>query len=253
MIITLSPAKLFNFKSLICIEQSSQPLFADQAIELINILQNMSVDRISSLMNIKGKQVHDVYNYIQSFNSPKTPQRQAVFAYNGIAYQGFDAQSADKSTLAFAQEHLVILSGLYGALRPLDMIKPYRLELQSPLENPKGRTLYNYWSDSMSNYMADRMHKDDNIWINLSSNEYTKAINRRLLPKGHRVITPLFKEHDGERYRQVIVYAKKARGMMARFIAENELTDMEHIKAFDSEGYYFSPNLSSKDEWVFIR
>ncbi|WP_165021328.1 peroxide stress protein YaaA [Dysgonomonas sp. ZJ279] len=253
MIITLSPAKILDFKSPVSIKESSQPLFVKKAHELNDILKDLSREDISDLMKINPKQTMDVYQYIHSFDLAKTPKKQAAFAYNGIAYQGLEPETLTTNDFDFAQKHLLILSGLYGVLRPLDIIKPYRLELQSPLDNPKGKTLYNYWSDTITQYMSKQLLADDNIWVNLSSNEYTKAVDRKKLPKGCRIITPLFKEHDGNKYKQVIVYAKKARGMMARFIVQNKLTDIEHLKAFDTEGYSFAPQLSSDKEWIFIR
>lgn len=253
MIITLSPAKLLDFQTPVTIAESTKPLFEKEADELYGSIQNLTVDQIVQLMNINRQLADEVYQYIHAFNQKTTPRRQAIFAYNGMAYKGLDAHTLSKDSIDFAQKHLLHISGLYGALRPLDTIKPYRLEMQINLANNKGKNLYEYWHNTLSQYIAKRMQEDDNTWINLSSHEYTKAIDKKLLPKGANIITPLFKQDNGKGYKQIVVYAKKARGMMARFIIENKLTDTEHIKAFDSEGYCFAPQLSTEKEWVFIR
>lgn len=253
MIITLSPAKLLDFETPVPYQKSTKPLFGKEAGELYHSLKGAGVEEIASLMDINHQLAQDVYHYIQAFDISKTPQRQAVFAYNGIAYKGLDAYTLSDKDIEFAQKHLIHISGLYGALRPLDMIKPYRLEMQIPLSNSRGKNLYDFWSEKVSNYMAKQMKDDDNIWINLSSKEYTKAVNRKLLSNGHKMITPVFKESRGNGYKQIVVYAKKARGMMTRFIIQNQLTDIEHIKGFDTGGYSFAPQLSDEKEWVFIR
>ena len=253
MIITLSPAKLLDFETPVSISRETQPLYKKEADELYGSLQGASVEEIQALMSINVQLAHGVYQYIHAFPLKRTPQRQAVFAFNGIAYHGLNIRSFSNEDLDYAQDHLVHISGLYGALRPLDLIKPYRLEMQTSLANSKGMNLYEFWGDTVSTYMAKRMKDDDNIWINLTSKEYAKAVNRKLLPKGHRIITPIFKQQTDKGYKQVVVYAKKARGMMTRFILQNRITDVEHIKGFDEEGYYFAPQLSNDNEWVFIR
>ena len=253
MLITLSPAKLLDFETPVPFGEHTIPLYRKEADELYKLLRGVPVEEIGGLMNINPQLAHDVYQYINAFPLGRTPQRQAVFAFNGIAYQGLDARSFSKADIDFAQKHLVHISGLYGVLRPLDLIKPHRLEMQTALVNNKGKNLYDFWSDTVSRYIAKRMQEDDNVWVNLASKEYAKAVNRKLLPKGHRIITPIFKQQVDNGYKQIVVYAKKARGMMSRFIIQNQLTDVEHLKAFDREGYCFAPQLSNDKEWVFIR
>lgn len=253
MIITLSPAKLMDFETPVPIKESTTPLYEKEANELYKLLEKDSVSEISSLMSINPQLAHDVYQYIHAFPLSKTPRRQAAFAYNGIAYQGLNARTMSKDDLQFAQKHLIHISGLYGVLRPLDLIKPYRLEMQIALANNKGKNLYDFWTETISKYLAKQMEADDNIWINLASKEYAKAVNRKLLPKDHKVITPIFKQETDKGYKQIVVYAKKARGMMSRFIIQNRIKDIEHLKAFDTEGYAFAPQLSDEKEWVFIR
>ncbi len=253
MIIILSPAQLLDFETPAPAQEATTPLYAEEAKELYMSLEGISVSEISLLMNINTQLAHDVYQYIHAFPLAKTPQKQAVFAFNGIAYKGLDATSFIKEDLEFAQKHLVLLSGLYGILRPLDLIKPYRLEMQTPVVNNKGENLYDFWSETISKYLAKELEADDNILINLASKEYAKAVNKKLLPKGYRIITPVFKEHTDKGYKPIVVYAKKARGMMSRFIIKHRLTDAEHLKAFDTEGYAYMEQLSSDKEWVFVR
>lgn len=249
----MSPAKLQDFESPIPKIKSTCPLYEEEAGALYASLHGITPQEVAELMNINSQLAYDVYQYIHAFALPKTPQRQAVLAYNGIAYQGLDAKTFSVNDFDFAQNHLVHISGLYGILRPLDKIKPYRLEMQIPLVNDKGKNLYEFWTETISGYIAKQMADDDNVWINLASKEYAKAINRKLLPKGHQVITPIFKQYTDKGPKQIVVYAKKARGMMSRFIIQNKLTDIEDLKAFDTEGYSYSPQLSKNDEWIFIR
>lgn len=253
MIIIMSPAKLQNFETQAPIKESTAPLYPKEAKMLYKSLEELSANDIASLMSINPLLAHNVHQYIHAFPLSRTPQKQAVFAYNGIAYQGLNAQSFTKEDMKFAQDHLVHISGLYGVLRPLDLIKPYRLEMQIPVVNDKGKNLYDFWSDTISKYLAKQMKADDNILINLASKEYAKAVDKKLLPKGCKIITPIFKQQTDKGYKQIVVYAKKARGMMTRFIIQNKLTDVEHLKAFDTEGYVFTPQLSDDKEWVFVR
>lgn len=254
MIVTLSPAKLMNFDHKPAKMIQSEPLFADNANGLIDILQSFSVEDLRLLMKINPKQAFEVYQQVHSFYLDKTPSVSAAFAYNGIAYQGLDIKSFTQSELDYAQEHLIILSGLYGVLRPMDAIKPYRLEMQAKLENDRAANLYGYWTDQLTDYMTERLMADgDGIWVNLMSGEYTKAIIQKILPKDTQIIIPDFKEQTSTGYRQVVVHTKKARGLLARFILKNRLTDPEHIKAFDEEGYVFSNQLSKGKDWIFVR
>lgn len=253
MIITLSPAKLMDFATSPTIKEHTTPQFSKNAKYLNDLLKDLSASQIKDMMSINPKQAHQVYQYIQSYNMERTPQKQAALVYNGIAYSGLVAETFAKEDWAFAQNHLIILSGLYGALRPMDLIKPYRLEAQIKLENEKGKNLYAYWTDTITEYFTKRLEADDNIWINLSSQEYTKVINKKALPEGTTIVTPIFKQDTEKGYKQIVVYAKKARGMMSRFIIQNRIKKVEDLKHFDAEGYSFAPDLSKGEEWIFIR
>lgn len=249
----MSPAKLQNFEKPAPVKESSNPLYGKEAMELYSSMEGITTGEIASLMSINPQMAHDVYQYIHAFPLSKTPQKQAAFAYNGIAYKGLDAATFSKKDLDYAQKHLIHISGLYGVLRPLDLIKPYRLEMQIPIINNKGKDLYAFWTETISKYIAKQMKADDNILVNLASKEYAKAVDKKLLPKGYKIITPIFKQQTDKGYKQIVVYAKKARGMMSRFIIQNQLKDIEHLKGFDTEGYTFAPHLSDDKEWVFIR
>lgn len=211
---------------------------------------------------------HDVYGYFQTYHLDMAPQRSAAFAFNGIAFQGLNAHDLSDNELAFAQSHLNIVSGLYGLLRPLDIIKPYRLDVStriSPAENginnngnlstiyPKSNYLYGFWQKTVNQYLHKQLSNDDNTLINLSSSEYYKMIVPELLPDNMRTITIAFREQKGNQLKQIIVYAKKARGQMARFIIKNKITKAEEIKAFDTDGYFYYPAQSTPTEWMFVR
>lgn len=253
MIITMSPAKMLDFDSPVTIKKKTEPLFEKEAEYLNSLMSSFSQDEIRKMMQINPKIAHQVYEYIHSFEMNRTPQRQAALAYNGIAFQGLDAETFNSQDWDFAQKHLVFISGLYGAVRPLDMIKPYRLEAKIKLRNDRGNDLYAYWSEVITDYLSKQLEADDKVWINLASNEYSKVINRKKLPQGTTIITPTFKQQTDTGYKMIVVYAKKARGMMSRFIIQNRLKNAEDIKHFDVEGYSFSPSLSKKGEWVFVR
>ena len=253
MIITLSPAKLLDFESEISCLKGTNPIYEKAAVKLNSLLKGASPDDIAALMNINPQLAQNTFEYIHAFDLPQTPKRQAVFAYNGIAYQGLDARTLLGEDLTYAQGHLVLLSGMYGMLRPLDLIRPYRLEMHIKLPNSRGKNLYEHWSDTLTKHLSEMMMESGNAWVNLSSNEYSKVIDRKKLPENAQIITPIFKEARGSGYKQIVVYAKKARGMMARFILQHRIENPEYIKAFDTEGYSYSSQLSVGEQWVFVR
>ena len=178
--------------------------------------------------------------------------KQAILAFNGHAYSGLKADNFNENDFDFAQKHLRILSGLYGILKPLDLILPYRLEMGTKLENPKGKNLYQFWDELITTELnKDILNSENNILINLASDEYYKAIKINKL--NANVIKPVFKENKNGNYKVISVYAKKARGLMTRFIIKNKLTNPSDIKAFNTEGYSFNNNFSDKNTFVFTR
>ena len=178
--------------------------------------------------------------------------QQAILAFSGEVFNGLQARSLSEDDLLFAQEHVRLLSGLYGVLRPLDLILPYRLEMGTKMLNSKGKNLYEFWKGIIPNKIADETGIQDNkVLINLASNEYFRSIQPGAFP--YEIVTPVFKESDGKGFRNVTIYAKKARGMMLRFIIQNRINDPEYLKAFDEDGYYLNNDLSTNKEWVFCR
>lgn len=254
MIITLSPAKLYDFIEPPFPLNYSTPRYKEEALLLNNLLKPLTTDELEELMEINPKLAVNSYEYIHKFGLQNQIEHPALFSYNGMAYHGLDASTLSKEDIQFAEKHLVILSGLYGVLRPLDKINPYRLEMQTKLINPKGNDLYDFWKEKITSTLLEYMQATkSNIWVNLTSKEYAKVVDKKKLPKDTEIINPVFKESTGTGYKQIVVYVKKARGMMARYIVENKITNTEDIKGFNYEGYFFSEELSSKKEWVFIR
>ncbi len=217
-------------------------------------MREYSPDQLSRLMNVSRQLAELNYERFARWHTPFTRDNAhpAVFLFNGQVYQGLEAETLQDEDLAFAQDHLRILSGLYGLLRPLDLIQPYRLEMGTRLTNNRGRDLYAFWGEKITEALNESLSgHSSRVLLNLASNEYYKALQPGKIEG--EIITPVFKEKKGDRYRTVAVYAKKARGLMSRFILENHIDDPEAIKSFEEEGYIFSPQQSSQKEWVFVR
>lgn len=253
MQIIMSPAKLLSYDESENQLKATAPQFLDKTSPLVDVCQQLSVDEIAKLMAVNSSIANDVYGYFQAFNQRRTPKKAAALAYNGIAYKGLHASDFDKQDYLFAQSHLNIISGLYGILRPFDAIKPYRLEFSRKI-TPKGvKTLYDYWQETLNTYLAKKLKQDDGYIINVASKEYSKVVAKKLLPKGTKIIDINFLQQDTTGYKQIVVHTKKARGMVARFIIKNKLTNVEDVKGFDTEGYFFSPAHSSETSWTFVR
>ena len=254
MISILSPAKKLDEKAINKIDEYSQPELIEESKVLIDELRNLTPSDIKKLMGVSQSIAELNFERFARWNPPFTPDnaKQAVFMFNGQAYLGLEAESLNKDTLKFAQDHVRILSGLYGVLKPLDLIQPYRLEMSTKLNNPRGSSLYEFWgnkiTEKLNEYLATHKSK---VLINLASDEYYKAVNSSKVEG--EIITPVFKENKGQQYKTIAVYAKKARGLMTRFIIENRIEEPEALKSFESEGYSYNPNLSTKNEWVFTR
>ncbi|TAJ09724.1 peroxide stress protein YaaA [Marinilabiliaceae bacterium JC017] len=254
MHILISPAKTLDFETSVSINSSSDIRFPQQSEALISILKNQSPTQLSKLMKISQPlaelNFHRFRNWHYPFNQQQT--KPALFAFKGDVYTGIDARSMDTKTVEYTQEHLRILSGLYGILRPLDAILPYRLEMGTKLKNQEGNTLYKFWGNRLSNCLRDDMAAaKSQVLINLASNEYFKSINKKEL--GVRIVTPIFKDLKNDQYKVISFYAKKARGRMTRFILENRIDNAEELMAFDLDGYYYNSALSKKDQPVFTR
>lgn len=253
MLVTISPAKKLDWAERPGLE-TTDPAFPAAANELAAAARKLSVKDLRKLMDISEPLAKLNAGRFRDFKTDPTPDalRPAAFAFAGDTYQGLEAKTLDADALAWAQDHLRILSGLYGLLRPLDRIQPYRLEMGSRLKTKRGATLYDYWGRGISDALnAAGAAAGTDVLINCASTEYFSAVDPKALTL--RVITPVFlEERDGAR-KIVSFWAKKARGAMARFAMERRATDPEVLKSFDSGGYRFAPDLSEGDRWVFVR
>lgn len=254
MIIVISPAKTLDFETPPSTQEHTQPDFLDDSAELIDALRALEPDQIGQLMSISPKLAILNSNRYFAWKRPFTLKnaKQAILAFKGDVYTGLDADTMTPAELAFAQDHLRILSGLYGVLRPLDLMQPYRLEMSTQLQNPRGNNLYEFWGDIITNALNQALKKQNHgILINLASNEYFNSVQPAKLDA--RIITPVFRDEKNGVYKIISFFAKKARGMMSRYIIHHQLTDPEAIKRFDVAGYRFSAADSGADEWVFTR
>ena len=253
MLIILSPAKTIDM-SVTPITDYSIPEHLSKAQMLINELKGKSTKELSTLMNISPKLAQLNFERFQQWQIPFTLKNalQAIFAFKGEVFHGLDAESLRHDDLQFAHNHLVILNGLYGTLRALDLIRPYRLEMGNKAVFASHKNLYDYWKETVTLCLRSALDKqNDNILINLASNEYFKSINTKKL--GASIITPEFKENRNGIYKIVTVYAKKARGMMTRYIIQNQISNPKDLKFFDTDGYYYNETLSSENKYVFTR
>ena len=254
MLILLSPAKNMNFAPAPNAPAATKPLFAADTAELAQTAAGLSKANIKSLMKISDKLAELNHARFQAFDPQGKSKslKQAALAFNGDVYLGFDAATLSRDDLAFAHGQVRILSGLYGLLRPLDAIQPYRLEMGSRLKNPRGKNLYEFWGDRIARELdkALKGHADPTV-VNLASQEYFSAVDRSALSAP--VVTPLFREEKDGQLRQLQFFAKRARGMMARWAAQKRIERAEDLKRFDLEGYVFQPALSTAEEWVFSR
>ncbi|KKN34083.1 hypothetical protein LCGC14_0797250 [marine sediment metagenome] len=253
MLLVISPAKTLDFETEPTTKIYSQPRFLPESKELIAELKHFSVEQIASLMKLSDKLAALNVARYDSWNPPfdLDNAKQAVLAFKGDVYTGLDADTLDESGIEFAQQHLRILSGLYGVLKPMDLIQAYRLEMGTKLDNPHGKDLYAFWGSSLRESLEKETEFSDKILINLASNEYFKAVEAKKLHA--RIITPVFKDWKNGQYKMISFYAKKARGLMTRYIIDHQINDPEAMKQFDYEGYRFSADMSKKDEWVFTR
>jgi len=251
MIIVISPAKTLDFDTEPVTKEHSQPRFVNQSQQLISELKNLSTADISSLMKLSDKLAGLNMARFQTWSLPFNLDnaKQAVLAFKGDVYTGLAADTLDAASFEFMQQHLRILSGLYGVLKPLDLMQAYRLEMGTKFANVKGKNLYQFWGSELRESIEAEL--DDGVLINLASNEYFKAVEAKKL--NARIITPVFKDWKNGQYKIISFYAKKARGLMSRYIIDHKINEPKQIKQFDIDGYRFSPEMSESDEWVFIR
>ncbi len=253
MLLVISPAKTLDFETP-CSAEASYPRFRKETMELIGVLKEKTPEEIQQLMDISENLAELNVSRYNKFRAAKHPKvaKQSVYAFKGDVYIGLEAEELDDEDILYAQEHLRILSGLYGLLRPLDIIQPYRLEMGTRLAFDDYTTLYNYWADKIAKLVnRDLKNQGDKVLINLASQEYFKAIDRKALKA--RIVDVEFLDFKNDKYKVISFFAKKARGLMARYIIRNRINDPEELKQFDLEGYYFDEESSSENKLVFKR
>lgn len=254
MIAVLSPAKTLDYDTEVPVETHSEPEFLEESKELVDILNDYDVDDLESLMSISEKLAvlnHDRY---QSFETPFTPDnsRQAIFAFKGDVYRDLELDAYEQDEFDYMQRHVRILSGLYGILRPLDLMQPYRLEMGTKLKNPRGSKLYDFWGSKIGKSLNSALNEQgDSILVNLASNEYFKSIDTDALD-AEIVGVDFLDEKKGE-YKIISFYAKRARGWMTNYMVRNHCESVDDLKGFDVDGYYFSEERSDPGNLVFLR
>ena len=254
MLIVLSPAKTLDY-SVDPKSNHTAPQFLSQSSNLIKNLKDKEPKDIASLMGLSDKLATLNFDRYQSWKASKkvsNDSKPSMMVFKGDVYQGLDAESLNNKQIKFAQKHLRILSGLYGILRPMDVIKPYRLEMGTKLETTKGKNLYDFWGDAIQkNVLKDLESQRSDLLINLASKEYFTVLGK--MPEDINMVSPVFKDYKNGKHKIISFYAKRARGLMARWIIENNIKDFEKLSKFNIDGYYFSKPESTVTEPVFLR
>lgn len=254
MLVILSPSKTLDFELASSTSKNSQPVFTREAAELVRYLKKLSVNELEDMMRISTKLAWLNQKRFALWKPEFTiaNSSQAIFTFKGEVYHGLDVESMQVGDVENSQQHLRILSGLYGVLRPLDLIQPYRLEMGTSFQFGKYDDLYHFWRQKITRQIGiDLKESGTNLLINLASKEYFSAIDSKKLKA--EIVTPQFLEGKNDAFKLITVYAKKARGMMAHYILEYQITREEDLRGFDSEGYYFNSNLSKPGLPVFTR
>ncbi|MEG0343759.1 MAG: peroxide stress protein YaaA [Acinetobacter sp.] len=254
MLALISPAKTLDYESKLPTDEHTLPRLLDQSQQLIDLSRKLSASDIVSLMKISEKIAHLNVERFRDWNADFnfSNARQAIFAFKGDVYTGLDAYHLSDADLQFAQKHLRSLSGLYGLLRPLDLMMPYRLEMGIKLANARGHNLYEFWEDRITNLInQDLEQSGSKVLVNIASDEYYKSVKEAKIQA--EIIKPVFLDQKNGQYKVISFYAKKARGLMARYIIQNQLDKLEDLKSFNTDGYYFDADSSLKGELVFKR
>jgi cytoplasmic iron level regulating protein YaaA (DUF328/UPF0246 family) len=252
MKIIISPAKSLDFESVVPTSLYTQPRFLEQSNKLAKKLKTLSKNKIGDLMSISEALSQLNYERNQTWETPFTTDnaKQAIYSFTGAVFMGIDVNSLEEEKIPVLQERLRILSGLYGLLKPLDLIQPYRLEMGTRLKVGKTENLYKFWDDTLADSLNEEL-KEDELLVNLASTEYFKALPKKVLKVP--MITPVFKDFKNGQYKIVMTYAKKARGLMVRYIIDNNVNTIEELKSFNSDSYLFSEEMSSGNDLVFTR
>jgi cytoplasmic iron level regulating protein YaaA (DUF328/UPF0246 family) len=254
MLIVISPAKSLDYKTPSTTSKFTIPEMLDESEKLLLKLRKLKPKEVSDLMGISANLGQLNYERFQTWQQPFTPDnaKQAVLAFSGDVFQGLDASSLSEAKLLKLQSKLRILSGLYGVLKPLDLMQPYRLEMGTKLKVQRSADLYAFWKTKITPKIKVALEESGSkVLINLASNEYYKSIDTKKL--GAEIITPQFKDYKNGKYKMISFFAKKARGLMTRFILENDINEIENLQAFDLDGYAYNPRLSAEGKPVFTR
>ena len=254
MLTVISPAKTLDFDTPTVTDAFTQPVHLTQSRKLVRRMRQLSGQELSKLMHVSDNIADLNQQRFKKWKTPFNPEnaRQAIFAFKGDVYIGLDAYSMTAQNVDFAQDHLRILSGLYGLLRPLDLMQPYRLEMGTRIDTDMGNNLYQFWDGRITKTLNQELKQSgSNSLINLASNEYFKSIKPNLLKAD--VITPVFKDYNKGSYQVIGFFAKKARGLMARYLIDNEIDNPAALKDFSAEGYAFNTAMSNSNKWVFTR
>ncbi|PID69206.1 MAG: hypothetical protein CR989_02950 [Flavobacteriales bacterium] len=252
MKVVISPAKTLDYESKVPTKKYTQPIFLEEAEKIAGVLKKKSKNQLRELLGVSDNLAQLNYQRNQQWSLPFTPDnaRQAIYAFNGDVYRGIAIQSLPLKKLDKLQDTLRIISGQYGLLKPLDLMQPYRLEMGTALKIGRNENLYKFWDKKITEALNEELKEREPL-INLASNEYFKAIKTKVLHS--EIITPMFKEYKNGTYKTIAIFAKYARGLMVRYIINNNITSVEGLKGFDLENYGYDDNLSSEKELVFTR
>ena len=257
MLILLSPAKIQNFRPQQQVREFTLPVYLKEAEQLIQELKSYSIRELAELLKVNANIAEQNADRFFHWSTPFTPEnaKQALWVYNGEVFHGLDAGSFNKQEIAYAQRHLRILSGLYGVLRPLDLIQPYRLDVTHRLSAGQGGDLYDFWRERISREVQQALTASGSphVILNLMSGEYARTLDHNLL--NARIIDVEFLQYQPqtEKFKPIVIYIKKARGLMARFVIRHEIDSIETLKSFSDEGYWYNEQLSSDNKLVFVR
>lgn len=254
MLIVISPAKKLDYSSPVTAKSHSQPALLDHSAELLQGLKKLSPQDVCALMGLSDNLGALNYERFQAWDRPFTEDnaKPAILAFKGDVYKGLDAESMTENQLEWAQDHLRILSGLYGLLRPMDLMQPYRLEMGTKFANQRGKDLYQFWGNIITDEINSLLSNAKSpVLLNLASNEYFKSVQQKNI--AGRIVTPVFMDKKGDKYKIISFYAKKARGLMSAFIIKNKITAVDGIKKFNVDGYSFNSAMTDGDSWVFTR
>jgi cytoplasmic iron level regulating protein YaaA (DUF328/UPF0246 family) len=254
MLIVLSPAKSLDYETPPVTDKFTLPVFVNESAKLVNDLKKLSLQEVAELMSLSDKlaalNVARFADWSKTFTTKNS--KQAILAFNGDVYEGLDANSLNKKSLDYLQDHVRVLSGLYGVLKPLDLMQAYRLEMGTSFKNAVGKDLYAFWGEKITKALKEELdqHKSKCL-INLASDEYFKSVKPAKL--GHPIIAPVFQDEKAGKYKIISFYAKRARGLMTRFIIDNKIDKAEDLKDFNLEGYRYAAKESAADKPVFRR